>query len=211
MRGLLCTLEAFDDSHLDTIATWLAHTECESLLRGSSNALLRSSEYRALEHGSSRAVLILDRDRTVVGVGHFWKLGEGTYEVGGATGNPALWGTGIGIEAALLLVDYLFEVRNARRVEYTTGVHNRQTLAIGLSDEMRIEAVCDDYFQTPTGPLPAVKSSQTRCEYADAADGSYQPRVGRRLDLKALDTLYRRVVSRQQRAPVSLSRDREAS
>ncbi|MFF5566320.1 GNAT family N-acetyltransferase [Streptomyces sp. NPDC012623] len=181
MKGLLCELVPFSADSLETVAKWLSGTECETLLRGTSSQLVRRSQYRGLEGDDRRAALIHDRQGTLVGVAHFWPLGEGVYEVGGATGDERLWGTGIGIEAAMLLVDYLFEVLNCRRVEFTTGLHNDSTLQLALADGLSLEAICEDYFQTSDGTVPAVKSSLTREEYRRPYP-HYQPRVGRRLD-----------------------------
>ncbi|WP_405773152.1 GNAT family N-acetyltransferase [Streptomyces sp. NBC_01538] len=189
MKGLLCRLAPLTEAHLGAVAKWLSPSECEALVRGTSSTLSRESQYAALEAGSSpdsgsgdrRAALITDVRGTPVGIVHWWRLGEGVYEVGGATGDERLWNTGIGIEAALLLVDYLFEVRNCRRVEFTTGLHNNAVINIGLDDGMTIEAVCRNYFSAVGATVPAVKSGTTREEYRRPYP-HYQPRVGRRLD-----------------------------
>ncbi|MER7990211.1 GNAT family protein [Streptomyces noursei] len=198
MKGLLCELVPFSADSLETVTKWLSGTECETLLRGTTSHLVRRSRYQALEGDDRRAALITDRQGTLVGVAHFWRLGEGVYEVGGATGDERLWRTGIGIEAAMLLVDYLFEVLNCRRVEFTTGLHNDATLNLAVTDGLSLEAVCEDYFQTPDGTLPAVKSSLTREEYRTPYP-HYQPRVGRRVDrdrVRALaDGLVRRAAA----------------
>ncbi|WP_052424012.1 GNAT family N-acetyltransferase [Nonomuraea candida] len=178
----------FAEDCLETVAKWLSTTECEVLLRGSSSSLVRSSQYLALEGEGRRAALVIDRRGTIVGLAHFWRLGEGVYEIGGATGDQRLWGTGIGIEAGMLLVDYLFEVLNCRRVEFTTGAHNDSTVKLGLADGLTFEAVCLNYFQTPDGPAPGVKSSLTREEYYRPYP-HYQPRVGRRVDEDLLSRL----------------------
>ncbi|MEU5001659.1 GNAT family protein [Streptomyces sp. NPDC021622] len=183
MKGLLCELHPLSEAELGTVAQWLGATECEALLRGTSSMLVRQSRYAAVEADGGRAALVTDTRGTVVGLVHWWRLGEGVYEVGGATGEQRLWGTGIGIEAAVLLVDYLFDVMNCRRVEFTAGLHNDATLNLALSDGdgLPFEAVCRDYFQTAHGTVPAVKTALTRQEY-ERPYPHYQPRVGRRLD-----------------------------
>ncbi|WP_030066285.1 GNAT family N-acetyltransferase [Streptomyces natalensis] len=181
MKGLLCELHPLSEAELGTVAQWLGGTECEELLRGTSSTLIRHDRYAAVEADGRRAALVTDTRGTVVGLMHWWRLGEGVYEVGGATGEQRLWGTGIGIEAAALLVDYLFDVMNCRRVEFTSGIHNDATMSLALSDNLSFEAVCRDYFQTSRGAVPAVKSGLTREEYARPYP-HYQPRVGRRLD-----------------------------
>ncbi|MFJ2606862.1 GNAT family N-acetyltransferase [Streptomyces sp. NPDC087425] len=187
MRGLLCGLAPLTEAHLGVVAKWLSPSECEALVRGTSSTVSRESQYAALESGSfagsgdRRAAVVTDVRGTPVGIVHWWRLAEGVYEIGGATGDERLWNTGIGIEAALLLVDYLFEVRNCRRVEFTTGLHNNAVINIGLEDGMTIEAVCRNYFSAVGTTVPAVKSGTTREEYRRPYP-HYQPRVGRRLD-----------------------------
>ncbi|MFC8270101.1 GNAT family N-acetyltransferase [Streptomyces cinereoruber] len=202
MKGLLCELVPLTPDSLKSVAKWLSGTDCETLLRGTSSQLVRRSRYETLEGDDRRAALITDRQGTPVGVAHYWRLGEGVYEVGGATGDERLWHTGIGIEAAMLLVDYLFEVLNCRRVEFTTGLHNNTTLQLALADGLSLEAVCEDYFQTPDGTLPAVKSSLTREEYRRPYP-HYQPRVGRRVDRDRVRTLTEGLVRRAAADPGS--------
>lgn len=181
MRGLLCRLAPLTLADLGTVAAWLSPSECEALVRGTSSTLARESQYAALESEDRRAAIVTDVRGTAVGIVHWWRLAEGVYEVGGATGDERLWSTGIGIEAALLVVDYLFEVRNCKRVEFTTGLHNNAVLNIGLGDGMTVEAICRNYFATTEGTVPAVKSGTTREEYR-LPYAHYQPRVGRRID-----------------------------
>lgn len=186
MRGLTCRLLPVSEEHLPRIAQWLTGTDCEALLRGTSASLPQAAAYTGLEGDGRRAALVADARGRVVGLVHWWRLGEGVYEVGGATGDERLWRTGIGMEAAALLVDYLFEVLNCRRVEFTTGTHNTTTIDLGFSDDMFFEAICRDYFDTPNGPVAAVKSALTREEYYRPYP-HYQPRVGRRLDSGRLE------------------------
>jgi RimJ/RimL family protein N-acetyltransferase len=185
VRGLLCGIVPITRANFAQVAGWLAASECESLLRGTSSLVSRESAYDGIESGQGNAVMITDRRGRAVGIAHWWRLGEGVYEIGGAVGDESLWRGGIGIEAAALIVDYLFEVLNCRRVEFTTGLHNSATISLGINDQMVIEAICHDYMETVDGPVPAVKSSLTREEYYRPYP-HYQPRVGRRVDTVAL-------------------------
>ncbi|MBT2364801.1 GNAT family N-acetyltransferase [Streptomyces sp. ISL-10] len=181
MKGLLCRLVPLTEAELGTVAKWLSPSECEALVRGTSSTLLRESQYASLEAEGRRAAIVTDVRGTTVGIVHWWRLDDGVYEVGGATGDERLWNTGIGIEAALLVIDYLFEVENCRRIEFTTGLHNNAVINIGLGDGMTVEAICRNYFATTQGNVPAVKSGMTREEYQRPYP-HYQPRVGRHLD-----------------------------
>ncbi|MFA7765868.1 GNAT family N-acetyltransferase [Streptomyces sp. NRRL S-448] len=192
MKGLLCRVLPFSAQSLGSVAKWLSATECEALLRGTSSRLVRESQYASLEDDHNRAALITDTRGTVVGLVHFWRLSEGVYEIGGAVGDENLWRAGIGLEAAMLLIDYLFEVLNCQRVQFTTGVHNDATVQLGLADDMSFEAVCRDYLQTPDGTVPALKSSLTREEFYQPYP-HYQPRVGRRCDRSRLTALHRQL------------------
>lgn len=187
MKGLTCRLEPLTESDLPRMARWFAGTRCEALLRGSSSSLMRTRDYSGIDDGAARAALVMGRDDRPVGVVHWWPIGERAYEVGGATGDESLWRTGIGLEAAILMVDHLFEVADCRRVEFTTGVHNDATLSIGIDDDMTFEAVCRDYLQSSNGTIPAIKSGLTRDEYSQPY-AHYQPRVGRRIDIGRLTT-----------------------
>ncbi len=192
----MCRIVPFSEESLGAVAKWLSATECETLLRGTSSRLVRESQYASLENDHNRAALIADSHGTVIGLVHFWRLSEGVFEIGGAVGDEKLWRTGIGLEAAMLLIDYLFEVMNCQRVQFTTGVHNDATVKLGLADGMSFEAVCRDYLQTPHGTVSALKSSLTRDEYYQPYQ-HYQPRVGRRCDSDRLvmlkESLARRI------------------
>ncbi|GAA2013016.1 hypothetical protein GCM10009799_46710 [Nocardiopsis rhodophaea] len=183
----MCELLPFRRCDAAKVAEWLTATECEALLRGTAGTLFRESSYAALDSGRGRAALVADTRGQVLGLVHFWELGPGVYEVGGTTADERWWRTGIGLEAAALLVDYLFEVVNCKRVEFTTGIHNALTVRLGLDDGMAIEAICRDYFGTVGGVVHAVKSGLTREEYYQPYP-HYQPRVGRRLDQGRLDS-----------------------
>lgn len=182
----------------ERIAQWLAASECEALLRGTSAHLQNVADYESLEGGRySRAAIVRENSGEAVGIAHFWRLRENTYEVGGAVGDPKLWASGVGIEAGLLLVDYLFEVLGAHRVEFTSGMHNASMMALCRTDtDLRIEAICDGFFQTASGPVAAVKSALTRDEYYETVL-EFQPRVGRRIDHDALDRLIGDVIDRR--------------
>lgn len=195
MKGLLCQILPVSEGSLGAVAKWLSATECETLLRGTSSRLVRESQYSSLENGHNRAALIADPRGNVVGLAHFWRLGEGVYEIGGAVGDAKLWRTGMGLEAAMLLIDYLFEVLNCQRVQFTTGVHNEATIKLGLADDMSFEAVCRDYLQTPEGTVPALMSSLTRAEFYQPYP-HYQPRVGRRIDTERLTALNNNLAQR---------------
>ncbi|MFD5097394.1 GNAT family N-acetyltransferase [Streptomyces albidochromogenes] len=195
MKGLLCHILPVSKDSLAAVAKWLSATECETLLRGTSSRLVRESQYASLESDHNRAALIADSNGNVIGLAHFWRLSEGVYEIGGAVGDAKLWRTGIGLEAAMLLIDYLFEVLNCQRVQFTTGVHNEATVKLGLADDMSFEAVCRDYLQTPDGTVPALMSSLTRAEFYTPYP-HYQPRVGRRTDRQRLAVLNRNLAQR---------------
>ncbi|MQS98668.1 GNAT family N-acetyltransferase [Streptomyces jumonjinensis] len=195
VKGLLCRILPVSEESLGTVAKWLSATECETLLRGTSSRLVRESQYASMENEHNRAALIADSHGNVVGLAHFWRLGEGVYEIGGAVGDAKLWRTGIGLEAAMLLFDYLFEVLNCQRVQVTTGVHNEATVKLGLADDMSFEAVCRDYLQTPEGTVPVLMSSLTRAEFYQPYP-HYQPRVGRRIDRERLSALNRNLAQR---------------
>ncbi|MFJ2786647.1 MULTISPECIES: GNAT family N-acetyltransferase [unclassified Streptomyces] len=195
MKGLMCHILPVSEEALGDVAQWLSATECEALLRGTSSRLVRESQYASLENDHNRAALIADNHGKVIGLAHFWRLGERVYEVGGAVGDAKLWRTGIGLEAAMLLIDYLFEVRDCQRVQLTTGVHNEATVRLGLADDMSFEAVCRDYLQTPEGTVPALMSSITRAEFYRPYP-HYQPRVGRRADRERLAVLHKNLARR---------------
>lgn len=187
LAGHLCRIIPISDDHLSTVADWLADERCADLLRGSTASFSQAADFEGLDSKDGGAAVISDLRGRMVGIVHWWRTGERAYEIGGALGEREFWRSGTGIEAGALVVDYLFEVLDSRRVDFTTGLHNAATLSIGVGDGMVLEAFCPDYFAVAGRHVPAVKTSLTRHEYRQPYP-HYQPRVGRRLDPAASAT-----------------------
>lgn len=168
IKGFLSEVGRLTAGDMETVSVWLTGTRAESLMRGQDSLFTRPGAYAGMDTGSSRAFAVRDRNGSLLGAGHFWEIGASNYEIGGLLGDEELWSSGAGMEAGVLVLDYLFKVLNAVRVQFTTSAANDQTLRIALADGMRIEAICQSVFSTSHGSLPGIVSSLTRDDYESA-------------------------------------------
>lgn len=89
----------------------------------------------------------------------------GSFEIGVMVGDAERWGSGYGMEAALLLLTYLFDSLNAHRVQFTCGVFNKLAVATFTSGLIRVEGVMRDYYFLDGTYQDAVFGSMLRDEY----------------------------------------------
>ncbi|MFB9433495.1 GNAT family N-acetyltransferase [Streptoalloteichus tenebrarius] len=89
----------------------------------------------------------------------------GSYEVGLGIGDAERWTLGYGMDAAAILLRYLFHVRNARRVQAIIGDYNRNMLQFVAKGFMTVEGVLRDYFFLDGEYHDAVICSILRDEY----------------------------------------------
>jgi RimJ/RimL family protein N-acetyltransferase len=96
-----------------------------------------------------------------------WRTIEypGSFEIGVMVGDAERWGSGYGIEAELLLLEYLFDSLNAHRVQFTCGVFNKLAVSTFTSGPIRIEGVMRDYYFLDGTYHDAIFGSMLRNEY----------------------------------------------
>lgn len=70
----------------------------------------------------------LRSDGTPVGTVDYEEADNRTFMIGGAVGDPELWQRGYAGDALAVLVDYLFHVRDARRVRCGIALFNKRSL-----------------------------------------------------------------------------------
>ncbi|MFE2970188.1 GNAT family N-acetyltransferase [Streptomyces sp. NPDC059340] len=118
-----------------------------------------------------RFLLVCADDGQAIGVVS-WKETEtpGNYVVGSMIGDPEMWGAGFGLESGILLLDMLFDSRNAHRVQFACGVFNRRAVENFCSGLIRIEGVLRDYYFIDGSYHDALVGSILRDEYYAARE-----------------------------------------
>ena len=89
----------------------------------------------------------------------------GNFVVGSMIGDAEMWGMGFGVESVMLLVDILFNSKNAHRVEFTCGLYNKGAVHNFCSGFMQIEGILRDYYFIDGTYYDAVVGSVLRDEY----------------------------------------------
>jgi diamine N-acetyltransferase len=113
-----------------------------------------------------RFLLVCTDDGQAIGVVS-WKETEtpGNYVVGSMIGDPEMWGAGFGLESVILLLDMLFDSRNAHRVQFVCGVYNQGAVANFCSGLIRVEGILRDSFFVDGSYHDALVGSILRDEY----------------------------------------------
>jgi RimJ/RimL family protein N-acetyltransferase len=134
LTGRLVRLEPLDARHADGLwqasrdpRTW----EWLSLLQPSTRAELETLVAAALaaaEDGTELPLVTLHEER-VVGSTRFLALRpeHGSVEIGWTWLHPSVWGTGVNVEAKLLMLRHAFEAWGCRRVELKTDALNERS------------------------------------------------------------------------------------
>lgn len=148
MPDKLCSLRWPDESDYRLVEQWLKPLSPTAALTGDANELVFASDIReANESGRVRYLMVDTPDGATIGVVNYRQVGSaGSYAVGGAVGDPGLWGAGAGADAFTLLVDLLFHQLNAHRVEFTTASFNRHTMSMLTRGGFVLEGVLRDYY-----------------------------------------------------------------
>jgi RimJ/RimL family protein N-acetyltransferase len=90
---------------------------------------------------------------------------QDAYTLGVGVGDPALWGGGYGMEAALLLMEHLFHTRNAHRIQVEAGLHNRPMMQLFTSGLIHIEGILRDFYFVDGQHFDCLVGSIMRGEY----------------------------------------------
>ncbi|MBX9397652.1 GNAT family N-acetyltransferase [Streptomyces sp. TRM72054] len=165
MRGDLVSLEACTDDDFQLISDWSAST-VSTYSSGSPQFLSADQLRQAVRQGGMHYLMIATHDGARVGAVNWGPLAyEGSYTIGSAIGASGLWTQGHGVEANVLLLNYLFHAKNAHRVQLTLGLHNRQMVQIIAHGGFTLEGVLRDYFFLDGRHWDAVVCSLLREEF----------------------------------------------
>ncbi|PSK92353.1 RimJ/RimL family protein N-acetyltransferase [Murinocardiopsis flavida] len=166
MQGHLVRLQPLTEDDYELISGWMRPGLTASLASGGpefpSAELLR----RRAETSGESILMVLTRDGRKVGFIRWQsKKYAGSYEIGGAIGDPDYWDTGCGAEATSLVLEHLFHARNAHRVQFTVGMFNVRTVKMLLNTGIVIEGLLRDYFFLDGRFHDAIVASVLRDEF----------------------------------------------
>lgn len=172
MRGEFVSLQGCTDEDFQLISDWSAST-VSTYSSGSPQFLPAELLKQATQQGGMRYLMIVTHEGDRVGAVNWGPLAyEGSYTIGSAIGTPGLWAQGYGVEANVLLLNYLFHAKNAHRVELTLGMHNRHMVQIITHGGFTLEGILRDYFFLDGQYFDAVVCSLLREEFYALARSS---------------------------------------
>lgn len=177
MRGMLVRLRAVEEDDYRLFPEWVGYSLAGVLSSGGqSNDLSAADWQRVITTGDTRyAVIELLSGGAIGAVSWRAKRYPGSFEVGGLVGRQSLWDSGSGVEAAMLMIDHLFQALNANRVEMMAAIYNRRTVGFLIKGGLTVEAVLRDYFFADGEYHDAVVCSILRAEYYSASYDEYMP------------------------------------
>ncbi|WP_298182627.1 GNAT family protein [Saccharomonospora sp.] len=170
MKGKLVSLDpSMTAEDWDLLAQW-SSSEVSVFSSGGVYAVT-GEQLRTQTSGRMTYMMVIDKDGERVGAVNWHQLTyDGHFEVGSAVGIPELWDLGYGVEAVMLLIEFLFHQRNAHRIHLKTGAFNRRMVQIFTSGHIRIEGVLRDYFFLDGEYHDAIIGSILRHEYYHYAE-----------------------------------------
>ncbi|MGW6441555.1 GNAT family N-acetyltransferase [Lentzea sp. NPDC055074] len=176
MTGMLVRVRAVCDADFARIPLWLNHSRAGVLVGGGQGGVSTEDGWRsAVEHGDTRYAVIETIAGEPIGALSWRQHGHRDgFELGGVVGDESLWDSGCGIEGAMLLADYLFQVEGAHRVSMTAALYNRRTIGFLVKGGCVIEALLRDYLFADGRYYDAVVCSLLREEFYAPFEG-HQP------------------------------------
>lgn len=171
MEGNLVKLKAIEEEDYRLFAEWIAPSTTSSLARGA-NDFVNSKEIKVdIEAGNTRYAVVLTHDNKKIGFVSWQPQNyEGSYLLGGVVGVPELWDSGYGAEGGILIMDYLFHQKNARKIQFINGLHNSRTIRFLIKNKVFIEGILRDHFFVDGEYYDAVISSVLREEYYEHSE-----------------------------------------
>src|SRR5664280_1601254 len=161
LRGERVLLEPLDERHIPGLLaaaadpatwTWLcARLDNEAALRA-----WLADALRARDAGTEIPFATLDaRTGSVVGSTRYLAIGPAhrRLEIGWTWLTPATWGTGINVEAKLLLLAHAFDELGAMRVELKTDARNERSRAAILALGARFEGIFRKHMRMADGRI----------------------------------------------------------
>lgn len=148
MRGKFVELRLpRDEGDYALIAAWVRPLSATAVLAGDSE-LITAEEIQAINRsGTVRHFMVTTRAGEPVGVVSWRPHGApGGYAIGSAVGDPERWTDGYGGEATALLVDYLFHICNAHRIQVVTALFNKHSMRMVVRAPFVLEGVLRHYY-----------------------------------------------------------------
>jgi RimJ/RimL family protein N-acetyltransferase len=161
LQGERVRLEPLDERHVPGLlaaatdpATWtwlFAQLDDEAVLRA-----WLADALRARDAGTELPFTTIDaRTGRVVGSTRYLAIvpGHRRLEIGWTWLTPAAWGTGINVEAKLLLLTHAFDTLGAMRVELKTDARNERSRAAILALGAQFEGVFRKHMRMANGRI----------------------------------------------------------
>ncbi|MDX5895329.1 GNAT family N-acetyltransferase [Rubrobacter radiotolerans] len=143
-------LAAVDEGDYELMARWLGPSVGGALGMGTQSFISAETVKEYFGGRTGNCAIIKTREGEKIGfISWHTQRYEGSYEIGGIVGEPKLWDSGCGADAALAVIHHLFHDRNAHRLQFTTGLYNKRAvgMVIKLLEEREVvlEGVLRDH------------------------------------------------------------------
>ncbi|SFO58465.1 Protein N-acetyltransferase, RimJ/RimL family [Actinomadura madurae] len=154
----------FEDDY-ELLSTWSSSPSW--VYASGTRQFMSPSEFKEFTKQVKDTFLIVrTREGQAIGTVSYRNIGApGNFVVGSMIGDAEMWGMGFGVESVMLLVDILFNSKNAHRVEFTCGLYNKGAIHNFCSGFMQIEGILRDYHFIDGTYYDAVIGSILRDEY----------------------------------------------
>ncbi|GEA85711.1 MAG: GNAT family N-acetyltransferase [Cellulomonas sp.] len=178
------TLRAVRDDDLALVVEWLGADSRGAAMTSDIRENATVEKVREAIVAGLQLRLVVSRDSGPVGI-VTWR-GRGhprSYEIAVLIGDADLWSTGLGAEAVLRAVDYLFMTLDAERVGVLTGSFNPYTSPALVRGGFTLEGVLRHFYYVDGEYYDALAWSMLRSEHAHvlrAAQGTpaaYRPLI----------------------------------
>ncbi|GAB1688996.1 GNAT family N-acetyltransferase [Krasilnikovia sp. M28-CT-15] len=148
MRGKFVELRPpTDTDDYALIASWVRPLSAAAVLAGD-NEVLSAEEIQQINRtGTVRHLMVVTHSGDPIGVVSWRPHGApGGYSIGSAVGDQQRWAEGYGGEASALLVDYLFHICNAHRIQVVTALFNKHSMRMVARAAFVLEGILRDHY-----------------------------------------------------------------
>lgn len=131
MQGRLVRLSHPRGDDFQLLERWFApDSPTAAFTGGTSGEYLTAAAIEELVRSGRMRYLLIRRisDGEPVGAVDYQPGAGGLFVIGGGVFDPAMWQQGYAADAFVVLIDYLFRVRNARLLQCTVGSFNKRSL-----------------------------------------------------------------------------------
>ncbi|PTM58820.1 GNAT family N-acetyltransferase [Desmospora activa] len=168
MKGHMVQIAPLEEEDFKLMSQWLRPSAASALGSGKQDFFRADQLKEEITNDSTtNYVTILTHDGEKIGFVSWKKLQyEGSYELGGIVGDHKLWDSGCGAEASVLVMDHLFQYKNAHRIQFITGLFNKRTMNMLMKNKKVVmEGILRDYNFVDGQYYDAVVWSVLRDEY----------------------------------------------